>query len=159
MTTKRTDDKDYKRMPIIFPNTYKKHNKKTGKISNVGRWAKRNKMKMLVVFLVLDLIYLVPASISLYQMSRYEVDVYDCSDMTKDCYAFFSNLGFNVTQMHGEPDGSDPGDYLEEKGQRYVIGHRWLRFHFPWGYQDFECTTLQFRDVASDWDIVWEYEK
>lgn len=154
MTTKRTDDKKYKKFPIIFPDHRRKSKEGHIKRKNIDR-----KLQFLKIVIIICGVFIAVNAPSAYQMSRYEADVYDCSDMTEDCYDFFTSLGFNVSQVHGEPDGSDPNDYREEKGQRYVVGHRWLRFHFPWGDADFECTTLQFRDVASDWDIVWEYGK
>jgi hypothetical protein len=157
MKTKSNDKKEYRQFPIIFPEKHKKRSKQ-GHIIKRKTGTKKIK-KALKIFLIIDFLFLASQLPSIYQMSRYEVDVYDCSDMTKDCYAFFSALGFNVSQMHGEPDGSDPDDYLVEQGQKYLVGHRWLRFHFWFGDYDFECTTLQFRDVANDWDIVWRYEK
>ena len=67
-------------------------------------------------------------TITTYQLVRYEVDVYDCSDMSKDCEAFFESIGWNTWMILGERDNGS--------------NHVWLIVDTPLFPIEFESTCL-----------------
>lgn len=54
--------------------------------------------------------------LSYYQRSRYDVDNYNCVDMSADCKDFFEKLGISTTTMHGRRTRNDGT----------LQGHCWL---------------------------------
>ena len=131
-----------KRMPIRF----NKPNKKKRDI-------KSKAMTMLLFVSLLTLSYSVTI---LYQASRYDFDVFDCTEMTDECYTFFKGLGFNVTKRRGAMDGSDPDEYWPEPYEKYRKAHIWIVFNTMFGELEFETTTLMFGNISNDWEIIRE---
>ena len=66
------------------------------------------KNRNIKIFVIIFFILCCQLTASLFQYSRYVVDVYDCSDMADDCEEFFEGLGFETWRVrgykHGEPN-------------------------------------------------------
>ena len=94
-----------------------------------------------LVVLVLCLIWVL---VSQYQDSRYVVDVYDCSDMSKDCEQVFERLGFHTQIAHGvQRDGNG----------NITVYHCWLIVHIRGYLVEFESTSLYFGPVSPDYEV------
>jgi hypothetical protein len=91
-----------------------------------GESSQRDKfVKILVITLF---ILLVQLTATVAQVSRYEVDEYDCSDMSEDCEEFFEELGFSTRLVTGIRDNG--------------TNHQWCLVDV-FGIQiEFESTTL-----------------
>lgn len=82
-------------------------------------------VKILICF---SLLSCTRVTVTAYQLSTYEIGVYDCSDMSKDCEAFFENLGFDTYLIVG----------TRINGTR----HQWIVVDTGLFSFEFECTVL-----------------
>ena len=85
--------------------------------------------------LVVNLLCLGFFCLVLVQHFRYDKDVFNCVDMSRECKNFFEALGCDVQMVYGYNLDS---------------AHAWIRVNGC----DFECTELHFGDISSSYGVV-----
>jgi len=71
--------------------------------------------------------------LSEYQKDRYVKDVFDCSDMTKECEIIFHKMGLETKRMYG--NNTDKS-------------HVWLAVNISGNWLEFETTLFMFKKVS-----------
>ena len=104
--------------------------------------------KLYILKLIIITAILIQTSLSLYQIYRYKVDVYDCSDMSVDCAEYFNSLGIKTRYVQAwcYDNSTDCGKSF----------HVWLELDFGLFKLPFESTTLLFLSptVYTDYDGI-----
>ena len=87
------------------------------------------KSKKLTIIMIILMIVLIKAGVSLAQVQRYQVDKYDCTEMSRDCEIFFEkNLNIHTYMFIGEDENNDR--------------HRWIVLDFGLFSIPYESTLL-----------------
>jgi len=85
----------------------------------------------LVILIIIAILLVIQIELISYQGQKYIVDVYDCSDMSKDCEERFESIGLSTMCVCGE------NKYKNSS-------HMWLLVDFGLFTANFESTKLMF---------------
>ena len=99
-------------------------------------------MTVSIVTLIFSITWIV---LSEQQKARYNINNYNCVDMSADCKLLFESIGLDADMVYGRR--------YDELGN--ISAHCWVVLNLPFGSFDFESTTFLFSDVSSRYDIDW----
>lgn len=104
--------------------------------------------------------------ISVYQSSRYIVNVYDCSDMSEDCEQLFESFGFDTKLMRGESKNSGTWHewvVIDFFGIPVYFESTLLtiasKFEYHTTYKDIDISDGYFVNGEYEEDWIWEDHK
>ncbi len=130
---------------MVFGRLSLKKNKSKNKFpKNVvylwGSNSSKNFLRFLIIIIIILGLQLAAAS---FQLSRYVLDVYDCSDMSEDCEAWFEEIGFDTWLITGERFNG--------------TNHQWIMIDTGLIMIEFESTCLMpiSPRLTNNYDKLW----